>query len=244
MKTTVFAVALILTAGLSAQVTIPRGTVLPVQLNSSLRSDKSQAGGKISARIMQDVPLPGGSKIPAGSKVIGHIIAVHTAADGGTVALKFDDLIERGHHVALITDVTAVASMLDVSDAQDPESGPDRGTSQWEWVTDLIGGETDYGGGPVMHGSSIVGRSVPPGVLLHVGSRASEGCGSDDMDQKERLQAFWVFSSDACGVYGFRNLTIIHAGRTAPVGEIIFHSDKSKVNINAGSGMLLRVNSE
>ncbi len=35
---------------------VPRGTILPVRLNQSISSSKSQPGQIITARIMQDVP--------------------------------------------------------------------------------------------------------------------------------------------------------------------------------------------
>ena len=61
---------LLCSIALCAQEAIPAGTVLPARLNSSLDSHKSRPGQVITARIMQDVPLPGG-KIRAGAQLIG-----------------------------------------------------------------------------------------------------------------------------------------------------------------------------
>jgi leader peptidase (prepilin peptidase)/N-methyltransferase len=44
-------------------------------------------GQVITARVMQDVPLPGG-KIPAGAKIIGHIISVTPAASGSRARIS------------------------------------------------------------------------------------------------------------------------------------------------------------
>lgn len=244
MKNATLLGLLVCSAGLWAQDAIPAGTILPVQLNSSLRSDKARPGESVSARVMQDVPLPAGSRIRAGATVIGHVVAVRRASNGaaGEISLRFDTVATKAQRIPLITNLRALATMMDVSEAQIPENGPDRGTSEYSWTTDQIGGEINYrGAGTVAHGSNIVGHSVSDGVLVRVRSKPGSRC-RGDLDGDDRLQALWVFSSDACGLYDFPGVTLGHAGRTDPVGQITLRSDKGNVKIRAGSGMLLRVN--
>src|ERR1700691_2848280 len=57
---------------------IPAGTILPVSLNSNLRSAKSGSGTPIIATVMQDVPLGKGEPLRKGSKVTGHVVAAST----------------------------------------------------------------------------------------------------------------------------------------------------------------------
>jgi hypothetical protein len=234
---------IMLSMDLFAQNTIPAGTIVPVALNSSLNSRKVKPGQVITARVMQDVPLSPGSTIHAGAKVIGRVIDVKPAS-GGTgaqVSFRFDTLVVSKRRIPIITNVRALASMMAVEAAQLPESGPDRGTSQNAWTTDQIGGEVVYrGGGPVADGLRSVGEPTYGGVLVHVSAKPGSPC-RGEIEGNDRLQALWVFSSDACGVYDFADLAIVHAGRTDPVGEIRLASDKGEVNVRAGSGMLLRV---
>lgn len=134
--------------------------------------------------------------------------------------------------------------MMDVSEAQIPESWPDRGTSEYSWTTDQIGGEVDYrGGGAIVHAAEIVGHSVPNGVLVHVSAKPGTKC-RGEVYGDDHPQALWVFSSDACGLYDFPGMILSHAGRTDPVGQITFLSGTGNLNIRAGSGMRLRVNCE
>jgi hypothetical protein len=228
---------------LLAQDRIPVGTILPVQLNSSLRSDKARAGEQVSARVMQNIPLLTGRQIHSGAKVIGHVVSARPAENGrgGEISLRFDTLKIGKHHIAMTTNLRALATMMDVSEAQIPESGPDRGTSEYSWTTDQIGGEVDYrGGGAIVHAAEIVGYSVPNGVLVRVSPKPGQKC-RDEVDGNDQLQALWIFSSDACGLYDLPNLSLTHAGRTEPVGQITMRSNKGNVEIRGGSGMLLRV---
>ena len=235
-----------LSAGLLAQDRIPAGTILPVRLNASISSGKSKLGKVITARIMQDVPLGSGQKIRAGSKVVGHVMDVSSASSGGAgrISFQFDELVVSKETILVITNLQALASILEVDEAQLPLYPADRGTSSSAWTTNQIGGgEVVYrGGGPVARGDRVVGEPVPNGALARVSvSEGAECRGS--VGGNDRPQALWLFASDACGTFGFPRLRIMHAGRTEPIGEIVLTSTGGDVLVRSGSGMLLRVNS-
>jgi len=233
---------LVFSAAAWAQSSIPAGTVLPAELTASLDSGKSQPGQVITARTMQDVPLPAG-KIPAGARIVGHIVIVGSLKNGpGTeISLQFDALRFSHRSIPITTSLRAWASMREVEDAQIPATGTDRGTP-WAWMTtNQIGGEVVYGqGGPVTNGSTFVGRAAPGGVLVHISATPGSMCGGE-AGGDDRPQALWLFSSDSCGLYGFPELEIIHAGRTDPVGQVRIASTRGRLHIQGGSGLLLQV---
>jgi len=248
MKQTLLACLLLLPAsafGQHSPVNVPPGTILPVQLESSLSSPKSKPGEKTTARIMQDVPLPDGYKIRERTRVLGHVVDATPAAKGapGKVSVQFDSIQLGKETVAITTNLRAIASVLEVDDAQEPKFSPDYGTPSTAYVLVQIGGETVYrGGGHVMHGDQIVGEPVlGGGVLVTVSSRPGTPC-RGEVAGNTAVQALWVFSSDACGVYGLPNLVIMHAGRNDPLGRIVLGAKAGEVKIGSGVGMLLRVN--
>jgi hypothetical protein len=235
--------ALLVSTDLFAQLEISPGTILPASLETSISSRKSRPGKKVSARIMQDVPLRGRTVIPAGAKIVGQIISVDPAGSGAgaRVSLRFDTLVVRHQEVRISTHLRALASSVDVQSAQISIHGTDAGTPSNAETTRQVGGELVYrGGGPVARGSHRVGVPVPDGVMVRVSGDPSLGC-AGEVPGGERLEALWVFSSDACGVFGYRHVEISHAGRTEPLGTITLATRSGDFTIHDGAGLLLRV---
>jgi hypothetical protein len=225
-------------------VQIPAGTILPVRLNRGFSSKNARAGQEITGRLMQDVPLPNAQKIPEGAMLRGTVVAVSSAGKSGSgrVSFRFDHVKIHRHSVAIVTDLRALASFVEVQFAQIPQTTPGFGTPYAWATTELIGGDVKYGvGGPVTdRGSEVVGTGTFSGVLVHIRAQPESGC-RDGLDGNHDLQALWVFSADSCGVYGMSGIRIAHAGRTEPLGEIVITADSGDANVKGGSGMLLRV---
>lgn len=224
------------------EISVPPGTILPVRLGS-LSSQKAKKGDMIKARIMQDIPLENGAKLRAGSRVLGRVIDVSPAKPGqkATLTIKFDTVVRSKESIPLVTHLRAIASTLEIEFAQVPPIGPSE-SDVYDWLsTTQVGGEVVYGkGGEVYNGDRVVGRSVYDGVLAQVNAKEGTQC-HGAVEGNDRPQAFWVFSSDACGAYGFISMTISHTGRTDPRGEIVLVSEQGPLKIRSGSGMLLRV---
>jgi hypothetical protein len=232
MKHTWLLFFLLLQPLLRAQNNIPAGTVLPVRLSSGLNAGKIKAGNVIRTQVMQDIP---DTAIRRGAKVLGHVVSVTPTR----LELRFDTLVTKQTRIPLTTQLRALASMLEVDRAQVPQEGGDRGMpSFWDLTTSQIGGEQVYrGAGFVSRGVTRVAEPTGYGVLGKLNSNPP--CRGNDS-----RQALWLFSTDACGVYGFNDLAIEHWGRTGSVGTIVLVSKTEKINIRAGSGLLLRVNGE
>jgi hypothetical protein len=218
---------------LPAQAPIPPGTVLPLRLDIGLNAARIKPGKGLRATVMQNIP---GTTIHKGDHVLCHVGSVSPKH----LELRFDTLATRQKRIPITTNLRALASALEVDQAQIPENGGDRGLpSILDQTTRQIGGEQVYrGGGPVARGITPVGEPTPDGVLGKLNSNPP--C-RGAVAGNDRPQALWLFSTDACGLYGFDDLTIEHFGRTVPVGTIVLTSKTGKINIRTGSGFLLRV---
>jgi hypothetical protein len=219
---------------------IPAGTILPVRLNTALRSDKSGSGTTIIATVMQDVALGKGETLRKGSKVTGHVVEAITpgkGSDESKISFQFDQLQLRSQTIPLSTTLRAVASTSAVLAATPELPSPDYADNQIQ----IGGDQISYGeDGPVMVGSQIVGKYTSQGVLANVNQDSGTPSGGT-IEDNARPQAFWLFSVNARGAYGFRDLTILQSGRTEPLGEVTLASNRKAVKVEKGSAMLLRV---
>ena len=225
------------------EASVPAGIILPVRLNNSISSKKAKTDQVFTARLMQNVPLPDRGRIREGARVLGHIVSVSAAtpSSGARVSLKIDSLVVSGQTIPIRTSLRAIASPLEVEDAELPAWGADRGTSSNAYTTIQVGGEVVYrGGGHVMRHGEVVGEPVYDGVLARIRANVDGEC-RGAIDENEAPQALWLFSSDACGAYGFAGLEIVDTGRANANGEIVLATNRGNLNIRSGTGMLLRV---
>ena len=140
------------------------------------------------------------------------------------------------------TGARAFASMQLVAQARNPtntNAGP--GTSVWDLNVSQIGGQIAYNGQKIVKAPNgqVVGRVVQPGAIVGVPlADPGRGCMADGTAE----QAFWVFSTSACGVYGDdqRDEMTSGVGGDTP-GKITFQSAKNFA-LRGGSAWLLQVN--
>lgn len=222
-----------------AQTSLPPGTLIPVSLSGRLNVQKLHPGQRIRADVMQDVP---GTSVRRRDHAVGEVVSLTPSRGGHSqLEIRFDAVESHGQRIPIRTSLRALASFSEVQDAQVPEEGASRGMTPDVSTTTQIGGEQVYrGGGPVMAGDTIVGKPSPWGVLALPRTQPGTPC-RGVLNNNSRPQAFWVFSTDACGVYGFSKIQIVHAGRTQPAGTIVLASDGGKLNLGSGTAFLLRV---
>jgi hypothetical protein len=221
------------------QTALPVGTVLPVRIDTALDSNKATVGQVISGTVIQDVPLASGTKLSAGTHVTGRVTEVDKSNTTSKLAFTFDRIHASSGELSILTSARAIASSVDVRSAMLPMTREDR--PEWQWTTVQVGGDVVYGiADRVESAGKFVGRPVKGGVLVQV----SAVPGSECSGKNGQAQALWVFSSSACGVYGFEEgLTIAPAGHSNPLRSIVLESPR-RIQVEKGSGILLSIVSE
>jgi hypothetical protein len=223
---------------------VPVGVIIPVTLGQTLSVEHAQAGQEIEGRVKQDVPLTKHDKIAVKSRVVGRIVSVTKVGDGPgvDVSLRFEKIEYRKEMIPIAVSLRAMASYQAVRAAQTPFTGADNGTPAGWANTVQIGGDIRYGDGGEVRSrqKQKVGKGVIGGVLVHVFEQPGSEC-EGPVNGDDRLQALWVFSSDACGVYGMNGVKIVKTGKKEPVGGITLRFEKADMEISADDAMLLRV---
>lgn len=238
MFLTKLAAAVLCSATMLAAQSLPAGTAIPIMLNSTLKSGDSKAGERIEGKLMQQLVLPSGMKIKSGSHVTGHVVSAEMAGAVWRITVTFDSLQDQGRTIPLNVGLLAMAATESVFQAKTPIDAASTYESSYGWTTKQVGGDVVFRGrGYIASPEGKVGRwngSGAWGKLTPTGD-----CPAADVN--DQVQALWVFSTTACGVYGIADLKIAQAGSTPPIGQITLESTKD-ILIREGSGWLLLAN--
>lgn len=215
---------------------LPPGTALPIEVGATLNAKNAKPGQKIEGKLMQEVRLPSGAVVKKGSRVIGQVISVQKPSH---ITVQFKQLQDEHQTMPLNVSLRAIAGPESVFNAGLPiDSTPDAESSQ-TWITKQVGGDVvNRGRGLVGSDFGVVGHWTGNGVW----GKLQAGGNCSDSDDNGLEQSLWVFSSTACGAYGFDSLSVADAGRTPAAGQITLQSSKPLL-VRGGSGWLLVVNS-
>jgi len=217
---------------------LPAGTVLPVSLKSRIESKKDAAGKKFEGSVMQQVQLIDGRLIKQGARVSGHVISASSTSSGANLVLRFDSLENSGQTIPLNVRLLAVASMMSVSEAQAPVNALATSSAN-EWDTRQVGGDVVWRGrGAAESATGVKGIWLEgSSVMMQLTPDPDAGCPAGP--GYNFPQSLWVFSSAACGTYGFKDLSIARDSGAKP-GNIELNS-QGNIDIRPGSGWLLIV---
>jgi hypothetical protein len=163
--------------------------------------------------------------------------------------VRFERILPRKGNAPLAhnTRLRAIASPVAVADSgQTTTDNIGVHNPSAVWTTVQIGGDVVYrGGGPVVNSfGQTVGGPVHggffnqwSGVLANVSNPAGSPC--QNLPLSARPQSLWIFSANACGVYGLGFRGVVGYENLAS-GEILF-SAPQRVKIPGGSALLLTV---
>jgi hypothetical protein len=209
--------------GSEESVSIPRGTALHADLDTSLDSKKAKAGDPVTAHVTEAVKVNGQTVIPKNAKLVGHITQATARAKGdpgSALAVVFDKIVpKKGQELPLKTVIQAMAPALRFT----ADGSPDTATIN--------------NGSAAAQGSPMGPSHVPPGqVAATTGGAANPAAGSNE--SSPGLDSAGRLTPDSRGVIGLEGLHLSTDQSSATAGSLITTSEKS-VRLDSGIRMLL-----
>jgi hypothetical protein len=158
------------------EVTLPAGTVLPIELQSAVASDTSNVEDPVKASLRRAVIVEGVEALPAGSTLNGTVTAAKRSArvkGRAQVAFRFDSIVPAGRDERIAIRTSAVSRMAPATKKKDAATiaVPAAGGA-------VIGGIV--GGGSGAAKGAVIGGGAGTGVVLATrGKEVRFGPGAD-----------------------------------------------------------------
>jgi hypothetical protein len=214
------------------------GSSVNAVLTKPVDSGRNKPGDPVSAHTTQPAKTEGGTSIPKGSTLIGHVSDARAAADGqagSSMGIVFDKAVTRdGREIPLRNvGIQAVAAAETSAQSTAGDSGAMMGAS---------GGAASRGGGLLGRTTGAVGGTVGSGVgtTRGVGSLAGGATGALQAGPGAMggLDAAGMLSGSSAGVFGLRGLSLSGGAADAATGSVMTSTGKS-VHLDQGTRFLL-----
>jgi hypothetical protein len=203
-------------------VTLPSGTAVNAELNSSVDSKKAKVGDRVEAHTTEEIKYAGKIIVPKGTKLEGHVTEATARSkgdSGSSLAIQFDKAIARkGEEIPLNVAILAIAAPLPDFSGGAPGSG-----------SDSRGG----GGAPTANGSPM-GTSHTPTATPAAPNYPGAADGTMGPTGAAQL------SAKSRGVYGLNDLKLMAASSNGSQTTVITSSGKN-VHLDGGTRLLLVV---
>ena len=206
--------------------TLPKGTALNAELNSSVDSKKAKVGDKVEAHTTEEVRYAGRAIVPLGAKLEGHVTEATARSkgdSGSTLSIEFDKAIpKRGEEISLNLAIVAVASPQSDYSGGSPSPGSDPMAER---------GGAAAGGSPMGSPRPQASPSgYPGGTATPQSPTAAGGSGS-------------ALPANSRGVYGLKDLKLME-GSSNGSPKTVITSDGKNVRLDGGTRLLLITKAE
>ena len=202
--------------------TLPSGTTVNAELNSSVNSKKVKVGEKVEAHTTEAIEYAGKTILPKGTKLEGHVTEATARSkgdSGSTLAIQFDKAIPRkGEELPL--DVTIMAIAAPQEDLYAGSAGPSSDPMK------------DVGGAAAAGSPMGVGKAQPPPNATQPSPSIAPADSTAGPNGRAQLPA------NSRGVYGLKDLKIMVATSKTSQTTVITSSGKD-VHLDGGTRLLL-----
>jgi hypothetical protein len=203
----------------AANTTLPSGTTVNAQLNSSLDSKKAKVGDKVEAHTTEAIKYAGKMIAPQGAKLEGHVTEATARSkgdSGSTLAIQFDRAIpKKGEEIPLNVAILAIGAPQN-----DFSGGPG---------SDSTGATANPATGASPMGTSHTPTATP-------GSANYPNLGADSVPREMNGSA--QLPANSRGVYGLKDLKLMASSAGASETTVIT-SDGKNVHLDSGTRLLL-----
>ena len=220
---------------------LPARTTLPIVFTRTVSADHAKAGDTVSARTIQVVHLPDGSTLPAGTKIVGHVVSATPFSFDSTpyarqkpseLVIQFQAAQLNSTELPLRVTLRAMAGPIAANSASEPQSSD----------MDSLGTLTQIGGDLLVPSQKEVVNQQGDTVAynrrdgVYAQLIANGSCDASDNEVSVAL-----FSPTACGLYGFGNVSAQAIGSVDKPSQLILVSTHGSPKIWKNTVALLEV---